>query len=243
MAMIYLTGVKGIGFALLLLCSTAYAQADPGDNAFGDIAGRWYVSPMYSVIWADGRRATDDGGGLTAAVGKNVNRYFNLELYGFHTEYDASEPGARSAKIEGLGIAAYGFPFGRHPGRLGAALGGAYGLVGVGFGESRHFPSREGLFDANGTRFILDAGLGYLARIPFVRLASLRLDLRYRLDIDRHPFKSVDNDQENDDPEFGDFLFSAGLVIPLGARPPPTPPPEQLNPRVVSPVADDPTTQ
>lgn len=225
------TGMKGIACAMLLLCSAAQAQDGTGDNAFADIGGRWYVSPMATLIDADGRRQTGgDGGGWTAAIGKNVNRHFNLEVYGFQTEYDAPAGGARDASLDGYGIAAYGFPFGTRDDGVGRFLGGAYGLLGVAYGESRDLPLRDGLYDANGSRFVVDAGVGYLLRIPFVRLASLRLDARYRLDIDRHPFASVDSanegsDFENDDAEFGDVVLSAGVLIPLGARPPPPPAP------------------
>jgi hypothetical protein len=224
------TGVKAVGCAMLLLSGSALAQDGAGDNAFADIDGRWYVSPMATLIEADGRRQTGDGSGWTAAIGKNVNRYFNFEAYAFQTDYDAPADGMPDGVFKGVGLAAYGFPFGRRAGGAGSLLGGAYGLLGVAYGETEDLPLRDGLYNSNGARFGVDAGLGYLVRIPFTRMVTLRLDARYRLDIDRHPFASVDSvnegsDSENDDASFGDVVLSAGLLIPLGARkPPPVPP-------------------
>ena len=231
----YQKSVLGFAIAACLFSVTAKAEESGGDNAFTDIAGRWYVSPLYSATGADKDRQTDDGTGFALAIGKQVNRYFNFELYGFQTEYDALMAGEKDGQIQGIGLSALGFPFAQQSGGTGRWLGGAFGLVGVGYGEGEDFPEREGFFDANHDRFIIDAGLGYLLRIPFVRFASLRLEARYRLDLVKDPFAAVDgDDDENEEPAFEEMVLSAGLMIPLGARPqPPAPPPPVA---VVAPV-------
>lgn len=233
----------GLALAACLFSVAATAQDDAAaaakpENAFADIAGRWYVSPMYSFTGADKGRQVDDANGGLLAIGKQVNPYLNFELYGFQSVYGAKADG-KDGKLTGLGFAAYGSPWARSTDGMGRWLGGAYGLIGVGGRKAKDFPERFGLYNQNRDGYIVDAGLGYLLRLPFIRFASLRLEARYRLDFVTRPFASVDYDEENDEPNFEELVLSAGLLIPIGAPPAPPAPPAAAAVVPVAPVCSD----
>ena len=226
--------VAGMALAACLFSAGAKAQ-EPStvtpDNAFADIAKRWYVSPMYSYTRADKGRVVDDADGGALAIGKQVNPYLNFELYGFQSNYGAKSGGGKDGKLTGVGFEVMGSPFAQRSDGLGNWLGGAYALIGVGGRKAKDLPERFGLYDQNRDGYVIDGGLGYLLPIPFIHFASLRLEARYRLDLATAPFKSVDYDEENDEPNFEELVLSAGLLIPIGAKPvPPAPVPAAVVP-------------
>lgn len=231
--------VAALAIAAGILASEAFAAPDvtpAAANAPGDIAGRFYVSPMFSYTFANRARETDNATGGLFAIGKQVNPYANLEAYGSYNRYAAKLDGAKDGDLLTAGLAVVGFPFTRSEGNLGSWLGGAYGLIGVNWADGSNLPLREQKYDQNRSGYAFDLGLGYLARIPFIRFASLRLDVRYRMDFVNKPFASVEiHDERNDKPNINDVVASIGLLIPIGALPPPPPPPPP--PQVVEPLA------
>lgn len=225
-------------FTVAVSCASlpAHAQADeaPPDNAAADIAGRFYVSPMYSHTRASNDRRTDDASGAMLAIGKQMNPYATLELYGSHNTYDAAG-GDSDGKLSTIGLAVLGFPLALRDDGLGRWLGGAYAVGGISYAEAEDFPLREQKFDQNREGYVLDFGLGYLARLPFIRVASFRLDARYRMNFVKSPFASVElRDEANEKANIDDVVLSVGVLMPIGARPqPPAPPPP---PQLIAPA-------
>lgn len=221
-----------------MLGARAFAQ-DPSlpaaDNAAGDIAGRYYASPMFSYTFASRERQTDNALGGLFAIGKQINPYANLEAYGSYSRYASKIDGAKDGDLLTAGLAVAGFPFSRAEGGLAGRLGGAYGLIGVNWADGSHLPLRKEKYDQNRSGYAFDLGLGYLMRIPFTRFASLRFDVRYRMDFVNKPFASVEiHDAQNDKPNINDVVASIGLLVPIGSLPPP--PPSPPPPQIVAPV-------
>lgn len=225
-----------------VLVSTAWpcwvAAQDAGStasqNAVQDLAGRFYVSPIYSHTFASGRRHTDDGDGGMLAIGKQVSPHAVLEAYASYNQYGAKEDGAKDAKLKTGGLAAAAFPWSTGD----SFLGGAYALVGVNWADGSDFPLRNEKYDQNRSGYAFDIGAGYLARLPFARFASLRFDVRYRMNFVREAFASVDpHDESNDHPNINDTVLSIGLLIPIGARPPEPAPAAPAPVGVVPPAA------
>jgi OOP family OmpA-OmpF porin len=225
--------VAGLAIAAGLLSAPVFAQDETTrpDNAVGDIAGRFYVSPMYSHTFANKDRDADDAEGGLFAIGKQMNPYANFEVYGSYNKYKSEFDDAKDGELTTAGLAVAGFPF-----AMGSnLLAGGYGLIGVNYADGSHFPLREGRYDQNRTGYVLDVGLGYLARLPFVRFASLRFDARYRMNFVNKPFASIEGrDTPNDEPNINDVVASVGLLIPIGSVPAPPAPPA---PAVVPPVS------
>jgi hypothetical protein len=210
------------------------AGTDESRNAVQDLAGRFYVSPMYSHTFASGRRHTDDADGGMLAIGKQVSPRALLELYGSYNQYGGKDDGAKDANLETAGLAAAMFPWATGQG----ILGGAYGLIGVSWADGSKFPLRNEKYDQNRSGYAFDIGAGYLARLPFLSFASLRFDVRYRMNFVREAFASVDpRDESNDHPNINDVVASVGLLVPFGARPASAPPPAPAPITVVPPAA------
>jgi len=206
-------GALGLAFA-----TGAMAQNDtPQDK-------RFYVAPMVSYGFFDsdtigdstssfGRLETDndDSIGGTLAIGKPINSWLNLELYGFYFNPDQTLNGndAEDADLYGFGLDALFFPA-RDTLPIYGILGAAFGKADPGYGSVNNVDVGD---DADAD--FLDAGLGYMYQINDYGLA-VRAEYRYR-------YTTVDSADVlgpgYEDKRYDDHILSLGLQIPLGAPP------------------------
>lgn len=177
--------------ALILFSSNCVQAADKPDSLFKRQA---YISPSVQYIIADSSRNSDDGIGGALALGFNFNRHLSVEAEGNFNQnsMDIKTGGTFDqvgANVNGL----LRFPVGNtfEP----------YLIAGVG-ALTTDTPATKS------TNTSLLAGLGTF--IGASDSVLLRLDARYRLDTD-------DQSIPNADP-FEDFVISAGVVFPFGAK-------------------------
>lgn len=166
----------------------------------------WYVAPALNFVIADRDRGADDDFGLELGIGRELGRFWNLELNLEMDHLDFSEGGGkykqRGASLDGL--------FFFHRSRF-----SPYALVGVGGLQNRVPQHRT-------TNLMANAGLGFLTNTGGP--VSLRGEVRYRLDNDG---KTVPTESR-----FGDWIISLGLQVafgqstPASAAPAPAPAPE-----------------
>ncbi len=90
------------------------APASERERAGPAITERLYVSPMASYTFADSARHADDSLGWALTLGKQINRYLNVEVSGFGTKFDAKD-GPGSQKLKGYGLGGMIFPFDSAP--------------------------------------------------------------------------------------------------------------------------------
>lgn len=184
---------------------------------------RFYVAPMLSYGFLDddtvGKSAVpggvnvdnDDSLGGTLAIGKPINSWLNLELFGFYFNPDQELNGASAndADLYGFGLDALFFPA-RDTLPVYGILGAAFGKLDPGFGSVNKVKVGD---DADAD--FLDAGVGYMYPINDYGVA-VRAEYRYRYatydtaDVAGPGFEDLRNN---------DHILSLGLQIPLGAPP------------------------
>lgn len=218
--------ISALSAVLLVSPLAATAEtADPGYRMVDDggyqplksFDDRWYISPFATYTWADSDRGTEDGVGFGLAIGKPVREWLNLELRATYTNL-VSEGG--SDRYAGPGYADEGdfevgdlaldglFFFGR--GAVQPFLLAGLGVISDDFSCDRT-PANYATGCRNGSNkfsFMAEAGAGVM--IPVGEYVSLRLDGRYRYD--------DNSDDLRDASEFGDWLVTAGIAIPIGSR-------------------------
>ncbi len=187
---------------------------------------RWYVTPFGSYILSDSERMSGDGWGGGLAIGRPIHPNWNLELRGMYEELSAESNGPGKYKNWSATIDAHWYFLGRaglrHWTRDAVQ---PYAIIGVG-------AINDDVPAGNKTSFMGNAGLGILW--PFSNWGRLVGDVRYRWDDNRGNF--------GEGGSFGDWIFSAGLQIPLGVpprvaeAPRAAPPPAPVPPPVVVPA-------
>jgi OOP family OmpA-OmpF porin len=210
-------GALGLAFA-----SSAVAQMDtPQDK-------RFYVAPMISYGFFDDDTVSgdsfgslnndnDDSIGTTLAIGKPINSWLNLELFGFYfnPDQDLNGSDANDANLWGIGLDALFFPA-RDTLPVYGILGASWGKTNPGYGGITDPATgvTTGVGDDADTDF-LDAGLGYMYQLNDYGLA-VRAEYRYR-------YTTVDSADVYgagyEDQRYDDHILSLGLQIPLGAPP------------------------
>lgn len=178
--------------ALMAACLTAGAA----DDYVYD--GRFYITPKISYGFLDQAHHTrlkeGDGLGYGIAIGKPINKYWNLEAYYFNFADIEAEHGAGQFDREGYGLTALYFPA---PEQSRVFLLAGYAV---------------GTYEAEGTDFktevdYLDLGYGYMHKISEYGV-SIRVEYRYR---------NTDVDGASDDSD--NHIISLSLQIPIGAPP------------------------
>jgi OOP family OmpA-OmpF porin len=190
-----------------------------------DVTMRPYIAESLMYTFSDSSRHSDDGIGGMLGGGVPINRYFNLELDGAYSHFNANnDPGSSPwrqylAKVDGQ------YFFNRNP-----AFEPYFGL---GLGYSKDSLSGSG----DSGSFMADAGVGAIHFFQIFHTDfGVRGDARFRwVDADgsKFPGKGVDH--------FGEPVLSLGLVIPLGGGggtpaatpvtlPPPPPPVQEQQP-------------
>ncbi|WP_293625272.1 OmpA family protein [Salinisphaera sp.] len=213
-------GALGLAFA-----GSAMAQMDaPQDK-------RFYVAPMVSYGFFDNDTVGGPGGdfgslntdnddsiGGTLAIGKPINSWLNLELFGFYFNPDQNLGGGNSADADlyGFGLDALFFPA-RDTLPVYGILGAAWGKTDPGFNAVDVEGDGQGpigVGDDADTDY-LDAGLGYMYQLNDYGLA-VRAEYRYR-------YTTVDSADiygaGYEDQRYDDHILSLGMQIPLGAPP------------------------
>jgi len=182
---------------------TPSASATRSDALFDN---RWYITPFASYTWADSDRGTDDGWGGGIAAGKPINQWLNLELRTMYSELNRDDDGQGSFDIWDIGLDAQ--VFFRRDGFQPFLIGG----IGTTYddftcdGELR----ANGLCTKEGSdwSFMANAGAGFL--MPITENILFRMDGRYRYETNQGGFNGAEN--------FGGWILSAGIQIPLGPK-------------------------
>lgn len=190
---------------------------------------RFYIAPMisYGFFGSDTIQGPshqveferDDAVGGTLAFGKPINKWLNLELYGFYFNPDQKidvdngpnySPG--NGEIWGVGIDAMLFPA-RNALPVYGLLGASFGQNGINMptGMSSGTTSSENAF----ARYY-DVGVGYAYPITDYGI-KVRAEYRFRYSQVDVPAKDAGNAY------FTDNIVSVGLQIPLGAPSQPKP--------------------
>ncbi|MFM2446367.1 MAG: hypothetical protein RI936_814 [Pseudomonadota bacterium] len=188
---------------------------------------RWYVSGFGSYVLPDSDRRAENGWGGGLAVGKAISPHWNLEMRGQYEDLGADGRTGVAWKNWTLGFDAQWFFLGR----AGYARRNdvqPYLVAGVGAIRDSATPPFP-LAKESKTSFMANVGGGVLW--PISDWGRLIIDGRYRWDDNKGNLTRNSN--------FGDWIFSVGLQIPLGAAPgvitPPPPPPPPPPPRVAPP--------
>jgi OmpA-OmpF porin, OOP family len=206
------------------LAALAQSPDPTGTQTLSSFDDRWYLLPFGTYTWADENRGTDDGWGWGFAVGKPVNEWLNLELRGTYTslpsdgEYSLPniQQGPRQEVPAGLpqgdftigDIAIDGvFVFNRR-GTVQPFLLAGLGGINDDF-ECDRIPANRPYCNSDSSwSFMAEAGAGIMFRVA--EYASVRIDGRYRYDDNSGSLRQNDS--------FGDWIATAGLVIPIGGR-------------------------
>jgi OmpA-OmpF porin, OOP family len=199
------------------LAATAEDLYSGGAPAIPSFDNRWYVLPFATYTWADSDRGVDDSAGWGLAVGKPINQHLNLELRATYTNmagerYDSpvvnsSYVGTGSFNVSDLAVDAL-WVFSR--GRFQPFLLGGLGVISDDFSCDATRANKIGGCESasNKMSFMAEVGAGFM--VPITEYASFRMDGRYRYD---------DNSGDiRDTSDFGDWMVTAGIYIPLGGR-------------------------
>src|SRR5688572_863155 len=146
------------------------APPEPEPIAEDPYDPRWYVAPMIGYGMYDTDAVIEDGFGLQSAVGKALNRYFNLELtaYKFHADAPVGD-----GDIKGIGLTGLYYPK-RYSVPFFLSLGAS------------KVDYKSGPFADKGKA--VDAGAGYIHKLTD-HGTSVRAEYRYR-------FNMLDNDED-----------------------------------------------
>jgi OOP family OmpA-OmpF porin len=219
--------------AALVLASPLASQAEsleysstPSSYAptFDD---RWYITPFATYTWADENRNTDDGAGWGFGVGKPINEWLNLELRGTYTNLVTENPldltdeeledkynvlmkrGFHGTGDIEVGDIALDGLFFFNRGSVQPFLLAGLGAISDDFSCDRT-PANVGFCQNQSSKwsFMAEAGAGIL--VPMGEYAAFRADARYRYDNNSSDILEAGS--------FGDWLVTAGIVIPIGTR-------------------------
>ncbi len=214
----------------LLLASPLAANAEDlyggGAAPLTSFDNRWYVLPFAAYTWADEDRGVDDGVGWGLAAGKPINQWLNLELRATYTSLAgegnldaafrtintttgpiAGYVGTGSFTMSDVAVDAL-WVISR--GRFQPFLLGGLGAISDDFSCDRTRANLIGGCESGSNKwsFMAEAGAGFM--VPFSEYASFRMDGRYRYDDNSAGLR--------DTSDFGDWIVTAGIYIPIGAR-------------------------
>lgn len=200
-------------FFLAPLTAVAQSGYMPWDGSGQGFDNRWYVAPFGSYTWADSERNAEDGWGGGLNVGKNLNKWWNLEFSAQYEQLDITKNNLGPFNYDtykNWTLGANALLFLNRSGGYEANPGfQPFLLVGVG-----------GIYDDPGFdsawSWTANAGAGFLYH--FNDRVAMRVDGRYRWDDNKGNFGHGGN--------FNDWVATAGVQIALGDKPrPPAPPP------------------
>jgi OOP family OmpA-OmpF porin len=170
---------------------------------------RWYLTPFASYVWADGNRQSDNGWGGGLAIGKPMSPNWNLELRTMYESLGSQSGGPGDYKNWSASLDAQYFFLGREGYAKWRSIQ-PYAVAGIGaIRDDANGTSTATTKAGTATSFMWNAGLGFVW--PFSDWGRLVVDGRYRWDDNHSNLGRGGN--------FGDWIVSAGLQIPLGAAP------------------------
>ena len=217
--------LPGLAFAQTSTLSTMTSDVMSGfypstvaRNAANWYDDRWYVTPFGSYISPDSGRHTSAGfRGFGLALGKPINPWVNVELRG-----SGETMNAKSWNYNGNGNFP-GYKFDNWSVELDAQwffLGRAgfnnanaiqpYLVAGIGAINDKASNSATSIGTGSGTNFMGSVGVGMVW--PVTNWIRVVVDARYRIDTNQ-------NDLAMNKGNFGDWLITAGVQIPLGDVP------------------------
>lgn len=172
-----------------------------------------YIGESLTYQFSESSRQSDNGVGATLSGGVPLNKWFNVEVGGFYTNFnpDSDTPSYKwkdyGARVDGQ------FFYSRNP------AFSPYFDVGVGYDHSE-----LKTVDQSSSSALTDVGLGAIHYFSlFHTPLGVRADARYRWTfVDDSKFSGLGVSAP-----FGEPILSLGLVIPLGssAKPAAVPPP------------------
>lgn len=189
-----------------------WAQGDPAaaDEQERVFDGRFYLAPMgsWGFFTDDGDLDPDDAGGVHLSIGKPINDYFSVELFGsYFSDIDLEETVTGSVESLEYGISGLLFPL--------PDSAPVYALASIGRGEYEFdFTGIAGL-DGESDGDFFDVGVGFLLPLRWLGIPdnygfSIRGEYRYR---------QSDIDDAPGNVEIDGHIVSLGLQIPLGPNP------------------------
>ena len=200
--------LSALSAALLAAPIATWADTSSTEYAQTNFDNRWYLLPFATYTWADGARGTDDNVGWGFAVGKPVNDWLNLELRVTYADLvsngDTWDPGQGDFTVGDVGIDGL-FVFNRG-GTVQPFLLGGLGAISDDFDCDRIAENVGNCISDDGWSFMAEAGAGVMFRVASD--ISLRIDGRYRYDDNSSGLRRDDS--------FGDWIATAGVVIPIG---------------------------
>ncbi len=205
----------------------ALALAAPAIAAAGE-ADHWYVTPEIGAISPDYRRSLEDQNWLFGlALGREINRYFNIELNTegarLHDRHDAGHLYTYNTTLDGLAI------LNRD------SVVAPYFRLGV--GVLRNTPSNG----PNQTHFGADAGVGTYLNLWRSSDETVAFSLR--------PEVKVLWDEPGREQHLHDYIATLGFQFSFGGHPlvastpPPPPPPPAAPPPAITRAAPPETAQ
>jgi len=179
---------------------------------------RWYVTPFGSYISPDsGRHASAGFRGFGLALGKPINPWVNIELRASGETMNAKSwnynnngnfPGYKFDNWS-VELDAQWFFLGR-AGFNNASAIQPYLVAGIGAINDKASNSATSIGTGSSTNFMGSAGVGMVW--PVTNWARVVIDARYRIDTNQ-------SDLAQNRGNFGDWLITAGVQIPLGPVP------------------------
>jgi OmpA-OmpF porin, OOP family len=228
----------GLSLSLGLSAAAPLASAQAA-NAGSPFPPGWYVAPMATYMKPDSARCGVDGDFGAAAVFGHRGEFGSLELWGqflslphrgcsytvpdsgnppdnpdgdLNDERDPVTEPAGTVELNGAGIALLVGPFFED-----RVLSRFFGLIGFGALRREDHPQ----YAQGDTTIVGDVGLGYLQ--PFQLFGApmgLRLEARYRYDVQQPPHPSADEQDPPPAHSYQDLIFNLGLQFALSPPPP-----------------------
>lgn len=174
-----------------IIGASCLPQAQAVDNSQDN---RWYIAPFGTFIRTDEDRRAIDGWGGGLAVGKMLDKHFNVEIKGFYQGFGGKNSGGWDLS-GGTADLQYYFMRDTFSPYVVVAAGGMNSCMG-----SRCAAGVIG-----------EAGLGFTYELNDNLL--LRSDVRYRYNNNLNNRVQAGNDQ------FDDMTVNLGFVIPFGDKP------------------------
>ena len=200
--------LSALSAALLAAPIATWADTSSTEYAQTNFDNRWYLFPFATYTWADGARGTDDNVGWGFAAGKPVNDWLNLELRVTYADLVSNgqtwDPGQGDFTVGDVGIDGL-FVFNRG-GTVQPFLLAGLGAISDDFDCDRIAENVGNCISDDGWSFMAEAGAGVMFRVA--SHISLRIDGRYRYDDNSSSLRRDDS--------FGDWIATAGVVIPIG---------------------------
>lgn len=178
---------------ILALATLTSVSVLPLAQAHDSQDDRWYVAPFGSFVRTGGDRDSSDGWGGGIGVGKIIDKHFNVELKGFHEEFNGNN--GLWSLTGGTADVQYYFQRDTFSPYTVIGLGGMNSCVSADCGAG----------------IIGEAGVGFSYELHDNLL--LRSDVRYRYNNNLNAHVQTGTD------EFHDMTVNVGFVIPFGPKP------------------------